>query len=374
MPITPLDDYLVHQTPETVDRVYTSDRNFYDRYFYGALSLDGRAYLMVAFGCYPNVGVMDAFATAVIDGKTQYIVRASKALGGDRMNTKVGPIGIEIVEPLRTSRVYCEQNDGALAFDLTFQGVAEPFEEPHFLRMSGPRRVMDYTRMTQHGRWSGTFTANGETFAVDPASWWGARDHSWGIRPLGGEPQGAPAPDQKLPGFYWQWSPVQFEDRCLMYTVSEEADGARWHSASEFLYPYGANRPPEPITIVSHDIRLKRGTRLFDGGALHLRTREGADFSLEMQPVTTLFMAGGGYSYLGGWRHGQYHGPLVVEHETWDLTDPGTVQKAGVHTQTVCRYAVRGLEGLGTGHGVFELLILGAYLPYGFQTFTDVAK
>ncbi|HXK34154.1 MAG TPA: hypothetical protein VNM91_09100, partial [Dehalococcoidia bacterium] len=73
MPITPLDDYLVHQTPETVDRVYTSDRNFYDRYFYGALSLDGRAYLMVAFGCYPNVGVMDAFATAVIDGKTQYI-------------------------------------------------------------------------------------------------------------------------------------------------------------------------------------------------------------------------------------------------------------------------------------------------------------
>jgi hypothetical protein len=84
-------------------------------------------------------------------------------------------------------------------------------------------------------------------------------------------------------------------------------------------------------------------------------------------------MAGGGYSYLGGWRHGQYHGPLVVEGEAWDLSDPATVQKAGVHTQTVCDFTVEGLGDIGTGHGVFEFLALGAYLPYGFKTFGDVA-
>ncbi len=33
MPLTPADDYQIHQTPETMDRVNTSDRNFYDRYF-----------------------------------------------------------------------------------------------------------------------------------------------------------------------------------------------------------------------------------------------------------------------------------------------------------------------------------------------------
>ena len=32
MPLSPADDLLVHQTAETFDYVYTSDRNSYDRY------------------------------------------------------------------------------------------------------------------------------------------------------------------------------------------------------------------------------------------------------------------------------------------------------------------------------------------------------
>jgi hypothetical protein len=38
----------------------------------------------------------------------------------------------------------------------------------------------------------------------------------------------------------------------------------------------------------------------------------------------------------------------------------------------VCDFRVDGLD-VGTGHGVFEFLSLGAYLPYGFKTFADVA-
>jgi hypothetical protein len=32
MPISPMDEYLAHQTTDTFDYVFTSDRNFYDRY------------------------------------------------------------------------------------------------------------------------------------------------------------------------------------------------------------------------------------------------------------------------------------------------------------------------------------------------------
>ena len=32
MPISPMDELLTHQTAETFDQVFTSDRNFYDRY------------------------------------------------------------------------------------------------------------------------------------------------------------------------------------------------------------------------------------------------------------------------------------------------------------------------------------------------------
>jgi hypothetical protein len=372
--ITPLDDYLVHQTPETVDHVNTSDRNFYDRYYFGAHSLDGDAYLMVAMGAYPNIGVIDAFATAVIEGNTQYIVRASRELGSDRMNTKVGAIGVEIIEPLRKTHVYTEANDHGLMFDMVFEGITEPFQEPHFLRRAGNRTVMDYTRMTQNGRWSGTFTAGGRTYKVDPSQWWGVRDHSWGIRPVGGgEPPSAPAPGAGPAGFYWVWSPTQFNDVCLMYTVSENPDGSRWHSAAELLYPRTSGRPPEPLTVLEHDFKLKSGTRLWERGSMKLARPDGALVEITMTPKTTLYMAGGGYSYAGGWRHGQYHGPLVVEGETWDLTDPAIVAKAGVHTQTVCDYKVEGLGDVGTGHGIFEFLLLGSYFPYGLKTWSDVA-
>ena len=51
-----------------------------------------------------------------------------------------------------------------------------------------------------------------------------------------------------------------------------------------------------------------------------------------------------------------------------------SLQKAGVHTQTACDFHVEGIDDLGTGHGVFEFLLLGAYAPYGFKSFGDVAK
>ena len=373
--LTPLDDYLIHQAPYTVDTVATSDRNFYDRYYFGMNTLDGRVAMIVAFGCYPNAGVMDAFATVAVDGKAQYIVRASRALGADRSDTHVGPIGVQVVEPLRKARVWCEPTEHPLSFDLTFEGVTFPFEEPHFFRRSGPRVVMDYTRMTQNGRWSGTLAAGGETYAVTPDRWWGAKDHSWGIRPLGGEPPGPPpVGGGGLAGFFWTWSPMQFDDACLMYTCSEDGDGARWHTASELLYPEAARKPPEPLTVVGHELKLRPGTRHFDSGAMLVARRDGTPVRITMEPKSTIYMSGAGYAYLGGWRHAQYHGPLVIEGETWDLGDPAVVAKAGTHTQTICDFHVDGIDELGTGHGVFEFLSLGAYLPYGFKTFADVAK
>jgi hypothetical protein len=373
--LTPLDDYLVHQTPETVDRVVTSDRNFYDRYYFNAHTLDGRAFLVVALGLYPNIGVIDAFATIVIDGKTQYAVRASRELGSDRMNTKAGPIGVEVIEGLRKMRVYCEPNEHGLSFDMTFEGATFPCEEPHFFRRIGNRVMMDYTRLTQNGRWTGSLTAAGTTYDVSPDSWWGARDHSWGIRPVGGgEPPSAPAPGAGPGGFFWVWTPVQFDDAAIMYTCSEEPDGARWHSAAELLHAYGKDMPHEKLTVVGHDLKLIPGTRTFERGSVSMARRDGSIVKMTMEPKTTIYMAGAGYAYLGGWRHGQYHGPLAVEGESWDLTDPAVTQKLMGQTETVCDYHVEGIDGIGTGHGIIEFLLLGAYQPYGFNAWNDVAK
>lgn len=365
--LTRFDDYLTHQTPEPFAQVATSDRNFYDRYYFGCHDLTGDTFLVVAMGAYPNVGVMDAFATAVQRRDTQYVVRASRELASDRSKSVVGPIGVEVLEGLRRLRVWCEPNDHGLSFDLTFEGVVAPFQEPHFYRRSGDRLVMDYTRLTQTGRWSGTLTIGDETHQVAPDGWWGARDHSWGVRPVGDrEPASAPAPDSAR-GFYWNWSPMQFEDGSLMYTVSENHDGSRWHEAVARLH---GDADPEPLRVVRHDFKLKSGTRLFNGGSVTLADAQGVESTVEFEPLTQLHMAGAGYSYMGDlWRHGQYHGPLAVEGDVWDISDAGFLRGIAGQNEAVCRVT----EGGRSGYGIFELIVLGLYEPYGFDSLTAVA-
>jgi hypothetical protein len=34
MPLSPMDEFLAHQTSDTFDPVFTSDRNFYDCYYF----------------------------------------------------------------------------------------------------------------------------------------------------------------------------------------------------------------------------------------------------------------------------------------------------------------------------------------------------
>ena len=65
MPISPMDETLAHQTPETFDRVSTSDRNFYDRFYCNLHSLTGDLFVVIGIGQYPNLGTTDAFACVV---------------------------------------------------------------------------------------------------------------------------------------------------------------------------------------------------------------------------------------------------------------------------------------------------------------------
>lgn len=369
--LTKFDDYLTHQTPQSFAHVATSDRNFFDRYYFGCHDLSGDTFLVVAMGAYPNIGVMDAFATCVYKHDTQYVVRASRELGSDRSNSMVGPLGVEVVEGLKQLHVWCESNEWGLDFDLTFEGATPPFEEPHFVRYAANRAVMDYSRLTQPGRWSGRINIEGTAQTVESASWWGARDHSWGIRPVGDrEPASAPDPNASR-GFYWNWSPIQFEDGALMYTVSENHDASRWHEAAALLDPYDAGGGQTPLRVVHHDWKLKKGTRIFDGGSVVLAKPDGSEMTVTLEPVTLLHMAGAGYSYIGDlWRHGQHHGALAVEGEQWDITDPPFVAKLAGQNETVCKVTAEGRSG----YGIFELIIFGLYEPYAFASLTDVAQ
>ena len=116
MPI-PLDEYPVHQTPLPMDRVATSDRNFYDRCHFNLHDQSGEIFLVTGLGVYPNLGVTDAYATARC-GDRQWSVRFSDALGCRGLEQQVGGYRIEVIEPLRELILRCQSPAGDLDFDL----------------------------------------------------------------------------------------------------------------------------------------------------------------------------------------------------------------------------------------------------------------
>ncbi len=173
----PLDEYPVHQVPLSMKHVATGDRNAYDRCIFHVLDHEGRALLILGLGVYPNVGVIDAYAT-LRTGDTLHAVRASDALGDDRMRLAVGPLRIEVEEPLRRLRLRCEDN--SLSYDLTWTAEFPALWEPHHVQYRGDRLTLEGRRFVQAGGAEGVIRAGDEEFRVSPGGWTGTRDRSWG--------------------------------------------------------------------------------------------------------------------------------------------------------------------------------------------------
>ena len=105
-----LDDYPIHQVPLPVAHPGTSDRNHYDRYFFNGYLPDGEVYFGGAMGLYPNRRVIDAAFSIISDG-VQRNVYASGLAPVERSQTRVGPLRIEVVEPMERIRVVVEDNE-----------------------------------------------------------------------------------------------------------------------------------------------------------------------------------------------------------------------------------------------------------------------
>ena len=179
--LTKGDEYPLHQTPEPM-ALSGGNRNFYDRYFFNGYSADGKIFFAAALGIYPQLDIMDA-AFCVSIGGQQHNLRASKRMGSERLDLTVGPITVTIIEPLEKLGLTVTGNDSPVTAAIQFTARHHPIEEPRFTRRDGPRLMMDYTRLTQNGDWSGTITVDGQD--IDIAGCQGTRDRSWGIRPIG---------------------------------------------------------------------------------------------------------------------------------------------------------------------------------------------
>ncbi len=372
MPISTMDETLAHQTPETFDQVATSDRNFYDRYYFNLHPKSGDLFVVFGMGQYPNLGTTDAFVCVVYKGK-QHVVRCSRELGADRSDTSVGPFSVEILKGLKSLRICCDENEHGVSFDLQFDGSAPAVEEPRTLMRKGSRITMDTSRYTQMGRWEGTLTVQGETLAIDATDYLGVRDHSWGIRPVGeSEPMGININEYVHKyGFFHMWAPMQFKDYQLKVFIEENADGDILVQECVKIDSYERGGAVHQLGKPRHCIKYRSGTRELESAELLFDDENGKPITVSCQALTCAYLAAGtGYFPNPDWVHGQYHGPFKLEAVEYDVSTEEARNALGPLYETVVRFE------LSTGEvtwGMFENLSIGHHDPYGFDSFEAMA-
>ncbi|MBL9069289.1 MAG: hypothetical protein JNM03_04785 [Sphingopyxis sp.] len=362
--LTKGDDFPLHQSSEPIAFAGT-DRNFYDRYFFNGYSPDGSVFFAAAMGFYPQLGVVDA-SFCVLAGGVQYNLRASRRSGGERLDLSVGPITVSIDVPLEVVTLHIAPNEGPLTAELTFTGRHFPIEEPRFIRRNGTRLFMDYTRMTQNGRWAGWLAVNGRR--VDAGSdWSGTRDRSWGVRPVGAsEPQ--PPPEGNFNQFFWLWTPCNFGDRSLFFHSNDDGAGNPWNRRAVIAADDGGVERHFDAATFTADWQA-RSRRIAT-----MTADLGAGRSLTLTPTGPVFaMSGLGYTH-PVWGHGLDHGPEVaVSHDSMAEAERDWGNPLAMHVQAFVTADLADGDGVHRGVGILEQLFVGPHTPTGLAGLMDPA-
>lgn len=367
--LTRFDDYPIHQAAVPIAQAGGGHPDFYDRFWFNGYTEDW--FFALAMGSYPNRGVLDAAFSVVHDGEQRSVFASGRA-PHDRTITSIGPITVEIVEPMRTSRLVIDAPEHGLEADLVFEARTAAYEEPRQTRYTDVRLQFDVTRATQFGAWSGTIRTPHGTISLDGQQVWGCKDRSWGTRPVG-----APAPMAPLPlspQLCFLWAPINFPDRAFHYIVFEDGDGVPW-SVGGAVIPtlgpgddtVGPDTSAERIQDVDLDIAWEPGLRRArSAGVTFRRVSSDEREHIALEPLLTFRMSGVGYSH-PTWGHGRWHDELVVGGETLRCDEIDDTEMHHLHVQQVMRATWGDQRGLG----VLEQLVIGPHRRRGLTGITD---
>lgn len=351
--LTAPDEYFHHQASGFIGQVVNSDLNWRERCWIPIQSKDGKTVMCFGLGNFPNRNVQDAFAI-VAHGGRQHNLRMSRELGSTYHDLRVGPLSIEIVEPLRTLRVRLDDNDSGLRCDVIWEGRFRAHVQAHLLQRWKGRTLMDIDRYFQVGTVTGEVTVGGERLELDAAGWSGTRDKSWGVRQTA-DLVAAPLRPRE-PDMYFLFA-AQFEDFGLFGCVRDpwaELGGVHGEdlvsATGGLMYAFDDARPERRIRAIEYDFAVAPGSAkgVFESGELLLTFVDG-----EQRSVTVTAQEGGfhlrpAYGY-EGWQQGEWKGPYHEAASVIDFGDPAAVAAAG-HVTKAAQYRM----GDDVGYGVFE--------------------
>ena len=372
--ITKYDEMFCHQTVSTFDRPGTSVREWTERSWLQAHSIDGTAHIATGFGYYPNRNVMDAYVCFTIRDETEYIVRASRELRPDIDVFKVGPFTYEVTEPLKKIRFKLDGNEYGLSYDIELDSVSPLYEEGAQQQISRGRERENIKRMVQCGRPTGWIKAGDETFQLDKEKWVGERDRSWGVRMAGADfvESGVQFPEIYA-GQLFNFVLMQFKDWGATFHIREIWDeelnmARRWHFSGGLFYPYGNEKEPMELSNVEHYFEFNddkpEQQRRFSGGRVVMTAIDGTTKEVVIQPISICYQSPGGYGGLyKGFIHGLWMGPQWMDGYKLNVTSPELMKEIWGY----CDYGSEFQCDGQTGYGTTELMVVGKYPQYGYE-------
>ncbi len=373
-PLLGADEGLNHQIVDTFATLSQTDMAWTEKIWASIARTDGSLQVDFGLGKYQNRGIIDGFG-GVSRGREQWTVRGSRELAGAPEFTGVGPVQMEVVEPLKQMRFVLETNDvQPISFDIVLSSVTPPFfEERNLVRNRRTGRIdVDVIRYHQGGWASGTVTVDGQTHEVNPQEWFGFRDHSWGVRQAIGEPLTDLIPSPPLPagvrgGMKWSPSFFQRPDGTYYETAIFVVEGA-WEYSSAYLNE--ADGSQLAVRRVKPRITYDTNTRFVTGGELLLAMDSGEERTIEVEVLgdSGFFLKTGGYGSFKGHKHGSWKDKLHVDGEyIADCWDGENLPLLGQFRDT----PIRVRDGDAVGYGIMESLIGGVWPELGLTEESD---
>jgi hypothetical protein len=326
MAITKWDEYLIHQMYDTMDKGEVD----VDRLYLACHDADGTLHLAVGMGVYPKANIMDGYA-CVRHRNVQHNLRLSRHLQGDRSDTRIGPLLIDVIEPLKRWGAYLNDNEHVdVRFEMEFVGRGAPF-----LSRSS---LIPFVHYNQPGRCKGSIVIDGQR--KDLNGFLGARDRSWRM-------QLSPQPGMIWLGHFWIMA--QFPDCWLSLHGVPLWEGFPPDFHAALVYDNGQ---VVPIREVRHRVALMPTVRALTGIELLLTDDEGLKRHVVATPKSPALYIGGGADYE---RQGQDKGSNSIEGERWHLSQPADDGSRPFGSLGMSEYiADFQLDGTG-GVGIFEI-------------------
>ena len=349
-PLSPADDYMIHQTPDPIRVMWSSDPRAYDRYW--TVFHDDAGELIVATGgsFYPNLDLAEAYAIVNYRGDHRS-VRAFRRLGADRMDLWCGPIQPTIVRGMRLWQYVLAENDWGITYDVHFHDTTrQVYREPagSYNAAWPPGRRPDVTTGFEgFGEVQGWIRVDGTHIDLYRASCRGTRDRHWGIgRNVGGPASEVHGPSGPLSGRLGAPKSFGFSGNNFVAF----ADYAIW--GDRIFYYFGDPRPGMGrVAKTERRLRFETDTHIFVEGVLDYTLTSGETHRVHYERIgnQTAYMRCGMYGGTAdkGIHQGTYVGDDVVEGDRHDVSDPSARAYLAGLDEHQCRVTCEGETVVG---------------------------